>query len=492
MTKPLSDICNTCPGTQATPDQPADQQATGANPLAFASPGIPDSAFLRGDVPMTKEEIRWLILARLQLAPGQVTADIGCGSGSVTVEMARMTAPGQVYAMDVNPEAVDLTRQNLAQFHCANVTLHQGKGETLLPSLPPLDRFFIGGSGGGLPLLLEEGLAKLKPGGRMVLTAVTLETLATVTTWTKEQVAAGTLTHVATVQVGVTRHVERGKTTMMAAGNPVYLITLEKPAQQPAACNQNHNHTSTSTSTNAPSISPTRPTLTGIGVGPGDSDLLTAKGIKALQQAAVVFYPITREGEESAALNIVKPWLSPHTQCRPLLFAMHREDHQRQVQRQQRSEEIMAVLAAGHSAVMLTLGDALLYSTYSYVMQQVQEAGHPVSTIPGISAASAAAARLNQTLAEEDQPLTWIPGTAGREDMGPLLDQLPGNVVIYKLSACQEALAQWMEAQHPQPLLRVVSHLGEAREEIHEGPQCLREGKLPYLSLGILIRSPRS
>lgn len=460
--------------------------SSGMNSLACVSPGIPDSAFLRGDVPMTKEEIRWLILARLQLAPGLVTADIGCGSGSVTVEMARMTAPGQVYAMDVNQEAVDLTRQNLAHFHCTNVTLYQGKGEDLLPSLPPLDRLFIGGSGGGLPLLLKEGLAKLKPGGRMVLTAVTIETLATATTWTKEQVAAGTLTHVATVQVGVTRYVERGKTTMMAAGNPVYLITLEKPAQQPTS--HTHNHTSA----HAHSISPTRPTLTGIGVGPGDSDLMTAKGIKALQEASVVFYPVTREGEESAALNIVGPWLSPHTQCRPLLFAMHREDQQRQAQRQQRSEEIMAVLASGRSAVMLTLGDALLYSTYSYVMQQVQAAGYPVVTIPGISAASAAAARLNQTLAEEDQPLSWIPGTAGREDMGPLLDQLPGNVVIYKLSACQESLARWMENQHPQPLLRVVSHLGEDREEIHEGPQCLREDKLPYLSLGILIRSPRS
>ena len=482
------------------------------NPLPYRSPGIPDSAFLRGDVPMTKEEIRWLILARLQLAPGHTVADIGCGSGSVTVEMARMTAPGQVFAMDVNQEAVDLTRQNLAQFYCPNVTLYQGKGEDLLPSLPPLDRLFIGGSGGGLSQMLAEGLKKLKPGGRMVLTAVTLETLATATGWIKEQTAAGHLHHIATVQVGITRHVERGRATMMAAGNPVYLITLEKPAQQPAACNQhqhqqpaacnphqhhdhNNNHNQneihTSTSTNTHSASPTRPTLTGIGVGPGDSDLLTAKGIKVLQQAEVVFYPITREGEESAALNIVKPWLSPHTHCRPLLFAMHREDHQRQAQRQQRSADILSVLAAGHSAVMLTLGDALLYSTYSYVMQQVQEAGYPVITIPGISAASAAAARLNQTLAEEDQPLTWIPGTAGREDMGPLLDQLPGNVVIYKLSACQESLARWMDAQHPQPLLRVVSHLGEAREEIHEGPQCLREGKLPYLSLGILIRSPR-
>ncbi|MGB9858414.1 MAG: precorrin-6Y C5,15-methyltransferase (decarboxylating) subunit CbiT, partial [Moorellaceae bacterium] len=128
----------------------------------YYTPGIPDELFRRGKVPLTKEEIRILTLSKARLAPGQTVYDVGSGTGSLTVEAARLVAPGIVYAVEKDPEALDLTRANVASFGLENVAIVAGKAPEVLADLPPADRIFIGGSAGGLRAILEHCFQRLR------------------------------------------------------------------------------------------------------------------------------------------------------------------------------------------------------------------------------------------------------------------------------------------------------------------------------------------
>ncbi|WP_366924616.1 precorrin-6Y C5,15-methyltransferase (decarboxylating) subunit CbiT [Metallumcola ferriviriculae] len=141
-----------------------------------AVPGIPDHEFMRGEVPMTKEEIRVISLAKLALERHHVLYDIGAGTGSVTVEAALLMPEGKVFAIEEKESAGELIQRNAAQYSLENVQLVPGKAPGCLEGLPAPDRVFIGGSGGQLQTIIET-LAELLPeGGRIVINAVTLET----------------------------------------------------------------------------------------------------------------------------------------------------------------------------------------------------------------------------------------------------------------------------------------------------------------------------
>ncbi len=174
---------------------------------------------------MTKQEIRWLVLAMLQINPGMTLLDMGCGSGSVTVEMARMTSPGQVYALEQKPEAVALTKENLKQFGLSNVSVLEGRGETLLEQLPEMDRGFIGGAGGSLEEILKQLPRKMKPKSRIVITAVTLETISLATKLLQQ----APYDNVTILQTGITRYIQRSGYTMAQAENPVTIFGAELP-----------------------------------------------------------------------------------------------------------------------------------------------------------------------------------------------------------------------------------------------------------------------
>lgn len=113
---------------------------------------------------MTKEEIRVLTLAKARLGPGMTVYDIGSGTGSVAVEAARLVAPAEVLAVDGNPEACALVRENAHRFGLKNVRVITGMAPAALKGLPPPDRVFIGGSGGHLEDILADCHQVLRPG----------------------------------------------------------------------------------------------------------------------------------------------------------------------------------------------------------------------------------------------------------------------------------------------------------------------------------------
>ena len=138
-------------------------------------PGFPDEAFHRGEVPMTKQEVRAAALAKLAVQPADTLWDVGAGTGSVSVELALAAPRGHVYAVECDPEACGLIRQNRETFHACNLTLVEGRAPAALADLPAPDAVFIGGTKGGMEAVVDTVLAR-NPNARICISAIALET----------------------------------------------------------------------------------------------------------------------------------------------------------------------------------------------------------------------------------------------------------------------------------------------------------------------------
>lgn len=194
------------------------------NTWKFKTGGIPDELFIRAKVPMTKAEVRAVTMAKARLAEGHVIWDIGAGTGSISVEAALAAVNGTVYAVEKEPEAVELIRQNIERFGIGNVKIYSGTAPEILRGLPEPDRVFIGGSGGNLAEIINFVYEKMADGGRMVINAVVLETLSTAVEAFKKL----GLADIEITQVAVAKAVEVGKLHMFKSNNPVFIISGEK------------------------------------------------------------------------------------------------------------------------------------------------------------------------------------------------------------------------------------------------------------------------
>lgn len=184
--------------------------------------GIRDELFQRGNVPMTKSEIRSVSLSKLQLRPGDVIYDIGAGTGSVSVEMALQACEGRVYAVECDEEALGLIRRNAEQFGVWNLNVVEGKAPEALADLPAPDRAFIGGSGGSLAEIMRL-LAKKNPKIRVVVNAITLETMTEAVGLFKRL----GFEDVDIVQIFAAHGKTAGNCHMMQGQNPVFIISGE-------------------------------------------------------------------------------------------------------------------------------------------------------------------------------------------------------------------------------------------------------------------------
>lgn len=189
--------------------------------LPRRAPGLPDEAFERGDVPMTKQEVRAAVLAKLAVRPEDILWDVGAGTGSVSVELALAAPRGRVYAVECRPEGCALIKANREKFRTRNLVLVEGLAPDALSDLPAPDAVFIGGSKGSLAAIVDAALDK-NPDARICASAIALETLsAAVAALT----AKGRTVQVS--QIAVSRAKAVGGLHLMMAQNPIYLITGE-------------------------------------------------------------------------------------------------------------------------------------------------------------------------------------------------------------------------------------------------------------------------
>ncbi|MCI8558636.1 MAG: precorrin-6Y C5,15-methyltransferase (decarboxylating) subunit CbiT [Lachnospiraceae bacterium] len=183
---------------------------------------IPDEEFVRGKAPMTKSEIRCLSVAKLELCRDSLVYDIGAGTGSVSVEMAFQVPEGTVWAIEKEREACKLIGENCKKFQVSNVEIREGTAPEALADLPAPTHAFIGGSSGNLKEILEL-LLKKNPKIRVVINAVTLETIGETAQCLKELPFAG----IEAVQVQMAKGKTLGRYQLMMGQNPVYIFTAE-------------------------------------------------------------------------------------------------------------------------------------------------------------------------------------------------------------------------------------------------------------------------
>lgn len=187
--------------------------------------GLPDAAFVRGKAPMTKQEIRILTLVKAQIGPRDIVYDIGAGTGSLSIEAARLAPEGHVYAVERKEEAIRLIEANGERFGLENLSVIEAEAPAGLENLPLADAVLIGGSGGHLASILDCVAGKMREGGRLVLNCITVQTLAAALDYLHAHEA---VYRYEAIQVQVSRLRRVGPYDMADAQNPVYIITCTK------------------------------------------------------------------------------------------------------------------------------------------------------------------------------------------------------------------------------------------------------------------------
>lgn len=186
----------------------------------YASSGIPDELFIRGDVPMTKQEVRAVALAKLRLTATDTVWDVGAGTGSVSIEAALIARAGSVWAVEHNATGVRLIRENADAFGCGNVHAVPGVAPEALAKLPVPDAVFVGGSAGELPSIVEAALEKNSQ-VRLCVPCVTVETL----TEACALLSGSRFKGFEACQVSAARAEAVGSHHLMKAQNPVFLVS---------------------------------------------------------------------------------------------------------------------------------------------------------------------------------------------------------------------------------------------------------------------------
>ncbi|WZL71775.1 precorrin-6Y C5,15-methyltransferase (decarboxylating) subunit CbiT [Clostridiaceae bacterium 35-E11] len=193
----------------------------------YKTPGIPDAQFIRGKVPMTKEEVRAITISKLRLNENSIMVDVGAGTGSIAIEAAHICRKGKIIAIERNFEGIELIQKNSEKFGVNIKILHGNAGERL-QEIEQFDRVMIGGSSGELKDIIELSYHKLTPAGICVVNCITIETL-----YESIQLLKGAgFIEIDVVSVSVAKGRKAGRYTLMEALNPIYIISGTKGKEE--------------------------------------------------------------------------------------------------------------------------------------------------------------------------------------------------------------------------------------------------------------------
>jgi precorrin-6Y C5,15-methyltransferase (decarboxylating) len=190
-----------------------------AKPLSSLA-GLPDEVF-QNDGQLTKRDVRAVTLARLAPLPGELLWDVGAGCGSISIEWMRSHANCHAIAVEENAGRQQLIRANADNLGVPNLNLVAGAAPGALQGLVEPDAVFIGG-GVTEPGVIEACWAALKPGGRLVANAVTVQSEVLLIAW--QEKIGGELT-----RLSVSHAKPLGGFDAWRAALPVTIFSVHKP-----------------------------------------------------------------------------------------------------------------------------------------------------------------------------------------------------------------------------------------------------------------------
>ena len=187
--------------------------------------GIKDEEFLRGEkIPMTKREVRILTLALARVGGAEIIADIGAGTGSLSIEAAKFSPDSNIFAVEKNSDAVELLKRNVKKFSADNVTIIHAEASEVLKNFSQIEVALIGGSGGKIEQILDAVNKKLKVAGRIAANFIAIQNLSICLEWLRRHKNY----NYEVMQVQVSHLKKIGAYDMAQAANPVYILIAEK------------------------------------------------------------------------------------------------------------------------------------------------------------------------------------------------------------------------------------------------------------------------
>lgn len=180
-----------------------------------------DDCFIRGNVPMTKEEARSVSLAKLDLREAKKFLDIGTGTGSIAIEAAYLYPTLQVTTIDSNQTALDVLKQNQKKFQLKNIYSLLGKAPVELNDY--FDAIFVGGTGGNMNEILSWSFQRLDVGGRLVLNFILLENALEAIEWLESNHHC-----FQAIQLQAGQYTKLGQGHYFKPQNPVIIIETRK------------------------------------------------------------------------------------------------------------------------------------------------------------------------------------------------------------------------------------------------------------------------
>lgn len=218
--------------------------------------------------------------------------------------------------------------------------------------------------------------------------------------------------------------------------------------------------------------------LIGVGVGPGDPGLLTLKAAELIESAAVLAYPVHREGAASRAFETVRKHVGAGTRLLPLFMPMTRDEAELEAAHEKAAREIAGAAAAGDDVVYLSIGDPLLYSSFAYLAERFPGEVVVVSGVSSVSAMGAARAR---PIATRDTPTVIVTGS-DHDSIAAALG-LDASLVIIKPRALSDASLDLIESAGAFARATAAVELGGDREEIIEPVDRAAATELPYFAI---------
>ncbi|WP_138207185.1 precorrin-6Y C5,15-methyltransferase (decarboxylating) subunit CbiT [Haloimpatiens lingqiaonensis] len=183
---------------------------------------IKDEEFIRGNPPMTKEEVRILSICKMNLQKNYKVLDVGAGTGSISIQCSKICSEGKVIAIEKDEDAIEIMQENKNKFNCTNLELIKGEALDVMNNIEDeFDAIFIGGSGGNIEDIISGYGNKLKENGVMVLNFITISNLYRAMEFLNKIGYKTECTQVAVSKL-------KGKSGMLIANNPIFILVANK------------------------------------------------------------------------------------------------------------------------------------------------------------------------------------------------------------------------------------------------------------------------